>query len=69
VFIYDFRFTGLDETEMQKKRTELSWGWISGVALGLGSAVGVAWESWALFFAVTTVVTLFMVWRAQRRTP
>lgn len=50
----------------QKKLTELSWGWISGVALGLGASAGVAWESWTLFFVVTIVVTLFMVWRARQ---
>ncbi|MEZ4865598.1 MAG: hypothetical protein R3C14_30080 [Caldilineaceae bacterium] len=50
----------------QKKLSELSWGWISGVALGLGSSVGVAWESWGLFWGVTLAVTMFMVWRARR---
>jgi hypothetical protein len=51
--------------QTRKKLTELNWGWISGMALGLGSAVGVAWESWDWFFAVTATVTAFMVWRAQ----
>lgn len=52
----------------QKKLTALNWGWISGMALGIGSAVGVAWESWSLFVVVTVIITIFMVWRAQRRT-
>ena len=50
----------------QKKFPQLNWGWISGMALGLGSAVGVAWSSWSLFGAVTVLVAALMVWRAQR---
>ena len=59
---------GIMESTMQERKqwTELSWGWISGTALGIGSAVGVAWQSWALFFAITILITAFMVWRARR---
>jgi len=51
----------------QKKLTELSWGWISGTALGIGAAIGVEWESWTLFFVISIAIALFMVWRAQRK--
>lgn len=43
----------------------LNWGWISGMALGIGSSVGVATESWAVGTAVAIAITVFMVWRRR----
>lgn len=50
----------------QKRLTELSWGWISGMALGIGASIGVAWRSWELFFVISILITLLMVWRTRR---
>jgi hypothetical protein len=50
----------------RKKLADLNWGWISGMALGLGATVGVAWSSWSLFIVVTVMVAAWMIWRAQR---
>lgn len=50
----------------RRKLSELSWGLISGTALGIGASIGVAWRSWELFFAISIAITLFMVWWAQR---
>jgi len=55
-----------EQVPEKKKLSELSWGWISGMALGIGSSLGVAWESWTLFIVVSVLITLFMVRRARR---
>ena len=52
--------------DTKKKLSEWSWGWISGVALGIGASVGVAFHSWILFFAISIIITSWMVWRALR---
>lgn len=52
--------------EQQKKLSDLSWGWISGTALGIGASLGVAWHSWALFTVVSLAIALVMIWRAMR---
>lgn len=48
------------------KLTNPNWGWTSGMALGLGAAAGAAWQSCSVFTVVAVIVTVFMVWRAQR---
>lgn len=50
----------------QKKWTELSWGLISGTALGIGASLGWAWRSWELFFVISIIITLLMVWWMRR---
>ncbi|MCB0084362.1 MAG: hypothetical protein KDE47_25655 [Caldilineaceae bacterium] len=49
-----------------KKLSELSWGLISGTALGIGASLGWAWRSWELFFVVSIILTLLMVWWMRR---
>ncbi len=43
----------------------LNWGWLSGTALGIGSAIGVATESWIVGIAVTIAIAAFMIWRRR----
>lgn len=50
----------------QRKLSELPWGLISGTALGIGASIGWAWRSWELFFVVSVVITLLMVWWVRR---
>ncbi len=52
--------------QAQKKWSELSWGGISGWALGLGASVGWALQSWSWFFAVTVILAALIIWRARR---
>lgn len=50
----------------RKKWTELSWGLISGTALGLGSSLGWVWQSWNVFFIVSAIIATLMIWYARR---